>query len=80
MRGILDSRRRCSGTTALPGTAQPRRRIPTMTDPEEQDAETPSQDRDEAGLPKDDERLIREDVEETGEPIRDRLGNADGGS
>jgi hypothetical protein len=36
--------------------------------------------RDEAGLPKDDERLIREQIEETGEPIRDRLGNADGAS
>lgn len=51
-----------------------------MTDPEEQDADSLSQDRDEAGLPEDEERLIREHVEETGEPIRDRLGNADGSS
>lgn len=45
-----------------------------------EDEQSLSQQRDEAGLPKDDERLIREQIEETGEPIRDRLGNADGAS
>jgi hypothetical protein len=35
---------------------------------------------DRAGLPKDDERLSRENIERTGEPIRDRLGNQEGGS
>lgn len=51
-----------------------------MTSPEEQDPERLTQDRDEAGLPKDDEQLNQEHVEDTGEPIRDRLGNADGSS
>lgn len=36
--------------------------------------------RDAAGLPKDDEREARENIEETGEPERDDLGNQSGAS
>jgi hypothetical protein len=39
-----------------------------------------SPERDAAGLPVDDERLNRERIEQTGEPERDALGNADGAS
>jgi hypothetical protein len=51
-----------------------------MTESEQHDAEELTKQRDEAGLPKDDERLSREHIDETGEPLRDRLGNADGSS
>jgi hypothetical protein len=47
---------------------------------EKQDRAASSEQRDEAGLPKDDERLSREQIEKTGEPNRDALGNADGAS
>jgi hypothetical protein len=49
-----------------------------MSEPEKDESLT--EQRDEAGLPKDDEQLNREQIEETGEPERDRLGNADGSS
>lgn len=39
-----------------------------------------SEERDAAGLPKDDERLSQDQIDDTGEPVRDRLGNEDGAS
>jgi hypothetical protein len=51
-----------------------------MSEPEQHDPEELSKQRDDAGLPKDDERLSREHIDETGEPLRDPLGNADGSS
>jgi hypothetical protein len=44
------------------------------------DADELSQERDAAGLPKDDERLSQDQIDSTGEPVRDRLGNQDGAS
>ena len=51
-----------------------------MTNREEQDRDQLAEQRDAAGLPKDDERRSQEHIADTGEPERDALGNEDGAS
>jgi hypothetical protein len=44
------------------------------------DAKQHARQRAHAGMPKDDEQLTKEHIQETGEPNRDALGNQDGAS
>lgn len=43
-------------------------------------AQRAQDDANEMGMTQDDEREAKEQLEETGEPVRDRLGNEDGAS
>lgn len=52
-----------------------------MSDDRQTDsAERAQQDADEMGMTEDDERAARENLDVTGHPVRDKLGNEDGAS